>query len=53
MAEVTDAVHNRDTDSSSSSPSSSSGSSGGSIDMTKKPEKTDPDERPPFDADAT
>jgi hypothetical protein len=21
--------------------------------MTKKPEKTDPDERPPFDADAT
>ncbi|MFD7377140.1 sec-independent translocase [Streptomyces mirabilis] len=54
MAEVTDAVHSRDTDSSSSSSSSSSsGSSGGSIDMTKKPEKTDPDERPPFDADAT
>ncbi|MFG2360190.1 sec-independent translocase [Streptomyces mirabilis] len=53
MAEVTDAVHSRDTDSSSSSPSSSSGSSGGPIDMTKKPEKTDPDERPPFDADAT
>ncbi|QIY98107.1 sec-independent translocase [Streptomyces sp. S1D4-11] len=55
MAEVTDAVHSRDTDSSSSSsPSSpSSGSSGGSIDMTKKPEKSDPDERPPFDADAT
>ncbi|MFF1741079.1 sec-independent translocase [Streptomyces mirabilis] len=48
MAEVTDAVHSRDTD---STPSSSS--SGGSIDMTKKPEKTDPDERPPFDADAT
>lgn len=53
MAEVTDAVHSRDTDSSSSSPSSSSGTSGGPIDMTKKPEKTDPDERPPFDADAT
>ncbi|MFF7883115.1 sec-independent translocase [Streptomyces sp. NPDC020794] len=57
MAEVTDAVHSRDTDSSSSSspssPSSFSGSSGGSIDMTKKPEKSDPDERPPFDADAT
>ncbi|MGW1501619.1 sec-independent translocase [Streptomyces mirabilis] len=50
MAEVTDAVHSRDTD---STPSSSSSSSGGSIDMTKKPEKTDPDERPPFDADAT
>ena len=56
MAEVTDAVHSRDTDSSSSSspsPSASSGSSGGSIDMTKKPEQSDPDERPPFDADAT
>ncbi|MER5533731.1 sec-independent translocase [Streptomyces mirabilis] len=50
MAEVTDAVHSRDTD---STASSSSSSSGGSIDMTKKPEKTDPDERPPFDADAT
>ncbi|MGV9653238.1 sec-independent translocase [Streptomyces sp. NPDC003328] len=51
MAEVTDAVHGREseTPSSPSSPSSSSGS----VDMTKKPEKTDPDERPPFDADAT
>ncbi|MGW3653501.1 sec-independent translocase [Streptomyces sp. NPDC000878] len=48
MAEVTDAVHGRDADSSSSS--SSSGSSGGTVDMTKKPE---PDERPPYDADAT
>jgi len=50
MAEVTDTVHGRDADSSSSSSSSSSGSSGGTVDMTKKPE---PDERPPYDADAT
>ncbi|MEU3251014.1 sec-independent translocase [Streptomyces sp. NPDC006997] len=56
MAEVTDAVHGRDGDTSSSSStspksspsSSSSPSSGGTVDMTKKP-----DERPPFDADAT
>ncbi|WP_329271269.1 sec-independent translocase [Streptomyces sp. NBC_01451] len=48
MAEVTDAVHGRESDTSSSS--STSGSSGGTVDMTKKPE---PDERPPFDADAT
>ncbi|WP_405888613.1 sec-independent translocase [Streptomyces sp. NBC_01136] len=60
MAEVTDAVHGRDPESSSSSGASgssgtsgSSGSSGGAVDMTKKPEKPDPDERPPFDADAT
>ncbi|MFF4831996.1 sec-independent translocase [Streptomyces sp. NPDC001315] len=46
MAEVTDAVHGRDTES--SSPSTSSG---GRIDMTKKPDGRD--ERPPFDADAT
>ncbi|MER7404469.1 sec-independent translocase [Streptomyces sp. NPDC000070] len=50
MAEVTDAVHSRDSDTSSSS---SSGSSGGRIDMTKKPELPDRDDRPPFDADAT
>jgi sec-independent protein translocase protein TatB len=51
MAEVTDAVHGRDTDTpSSSSGSPSSPSSGGRVDMTKKPEE---DERPPFDADAT
>ncbi|WP_105968282.1 sec-independent translocase [Streptomyces geranii] len=57
MAEVTDAVHGREADSSSSpssssssSASSSSGTSGGTVDMTKKPE---PDERPPYDADAT
>jgi sec-independent protein translocase protein TatB len=48
MAEVTDAVHSRESD----PPSSSSGSSssGGRVDMTKKPEE---DDRPPFDADAT
>ncbi|MET7450853.1 sec-independent translocase [Streptomyces sp. NPDC005574] len=50
MAEVTDAVHSRDTDTSSASPS---GSSGGRIDMTKKPETPGDDERPPYDADAT
>lgn len=44
MAEVTDAVHSRDSDSS----SSSAASSGDRVDMTKKP-----DERPPYDADAT
>jgi len=55
MAEVTDAVHSRDTDASSSSGSAgSSGSSGGGrIDMTKKPEEPGKDDRPPFDADAT
>ncbi|MFC8372482.1 MULTISPECIES: sec-independent translocase [unclassified Streptomyces] len=49
MAEVADAVHGRDTDSSSSAPSSS----GGRVDMTKKPETPSADDRPPFDADAT
>lgn len=69
MAEITDAAHHRESESSSSpsspsspsssssssssSASSSSGSPGGTVDMTKKPEKNDPDERPPFDADAT
>ncbi len=52
MAEVTDAVHSRDSDSSSSS-SGAAGSSGGRLDMTKKPETPDRDDRPPFDADAT
>jgi sec-independent protein translocase protein TatB len=42
-------VHSRESDSS----ASANGSAGGSIDMTKKPEKADPDERPPYDADAT
>ncbi|UIX30962.1 MULTISPECIES: sec-independent translocase [Streptomyces] len=50
MAEVTDAVHGRDADSSSSGSTTASGSSGGTVDMTKKPEA---DERPPYDADAT
>ncbi|WP_217553833.1 sec-independent translocase [Streptomyces sp. GbtcB6] len=52
MAEVTDAVHSRDTDTSPSS--SGSGSSGsGRIDMTKKPDDPGKEDRPPFDADAT
>ncbi|MFE1313371.1 sec-independent translocase [Streptomyces sp. NPDC058755] len=54
MAEVTDAVHGHESEASSSSSSSSSpSSSGGRIDMTKKPEDTGKDDRPPFDADAT
>jgi sec-independent protein translocase protein TatB len=48
MAEVTDAVHGRESESSTSSPAAP-----GPVDMTKKPMGTDPDERPPFDADAT
>jgi sec-independent protein translocase protein TatB len=62
MAELTDAVHGREAESSSTSSaaaigsgsdgsaSSSSSSSGGTIDMTKKPEAA---ERPPYDLDAT
>jgi sec-independent protein translocase protein TatB len=54
MAEVTDAVHGREAESSSSSDSSgASGSSAGRVDMTKKPEEPGKDDRPPFDADAT
>ncbi|WP_406725633.1 sec-independent translocase [Streptomyces sp. GD-15H] len=54
MADVTDAVHGRDSESSSSSSSASAASSaGGRIDMTKKPEPSAADDRPPFDADAT
>lgn len=54
MAEITDSVHGRESDSSSAAAavSSSSDSSGGRVDMTKKPE-TAVEERPPFDADAT
>ncbi|WP_413758869.1 sec-independent translocase [Streptomyces sp. MMBL 11-3] len=52
MAEVTDAVHGRDADAPSSS-STPAVSAGGTVDMTKKREKLAPDERPPFDADAT
>ncbi|MEU5444002.1 MULTISPECIES: sec-independent translocase [Streptomyces] len=60
MAELTDAVNGRDTGSSSSASSSSSSgsaaatpSTGGKIDMTKKPEESEKDDRPPFDFDAT
>ncbi|MEU9224372.1 sec-independent translocase [Streptomyces massasporeus] len=53
MAEVTDAVHSRDSDPSSASSAGAAGASGGRIDMTKKPETPGPDDRPPFDADAT
>ncbi|MFG6296749.1 MULTISPECIES: sec-independent translocase [Streptomyces] len=48
MAEVTDAVHGRESDS-----SSGASSAGGRIDMSKKPETPARDDRPPFDADAT
>ncbi|QYX77680.1 sec-independent translocase [Streptomyces akebiae] len=56
MAELTDAVHGRESASSSSvsssdsSGGSSSGATGGSVDMTKKREI---EERPPYDMDAT
>lgn len=56
MAEVTDAVHGRESEApspASPSSSSSSGGSGGRVDMTKKPEPPGKDDRPPFDADAT
>ncbi|MFD8716529.1 sec-independent translocase [Streptomyces sp. NPDC059629] len=53
MAEVTDAVNSREADSASSSSSSPSSSGSGRIDMTKKPEGSGDDDRPPFDADAT
>lgn len=57
MAEVTEAVKSADSPSSSAGSSASSGSSGssagGRLDMTKKPEDPEQDERPPFDADAT
>ncbi len=49
MAEVTEAVQSADTPSSSSSSSSGSGR----LDMTKKAEDPEKDDRPPFDADAT
>ncbi|MFE3164700.1 sec-independent translocase [Streptomyces sp. NPDC059224] len=51
MAEVTEAVHGREADSSPST--GSAGSTGGRIDMAKKPEEPGKDDRPPFDADAT
>ena len=55
MAEVTDAVHGRDSEQSGTG-SAASGSPDGTVDMTKKPDlakKPDPEDRPPFDADAT
>ncbi|OQR61709.1 Sec-independent protein translocase TatB [Streptomyces maremycinicus] len=53
MAEVTDAVHSRDTDTGSSTSAMSASSGDGRIDMTKKPEEPAKDDRPPYDADAT
>ncbi|MEU1498194.1 sec-independent translocase [Streptomyces sp. NPDC005732] len=56
MAEVTDAVHSRASESSAPGSGAASGSgsgSGATVDMTKKPEKPGEDDRPPFDADAT
>ncbi|MBZ6172248.1 Sec-independent protein translocase subunit TatB [Streptomyces olivaceus] len=63
MAEVTDAVHGRDTEAAAASSTAAAASSGGGrIDMSKKadlskrPEKAEKptaDDRPPFDADAT
>ncbi|MFI6092049.1 sec-independent translocase [Streptomyces sp. NPDC051218] len=61
MAEVTDAVHGRESESSEGS-DSASGTGGGRVDMAKKdsgldmdkkPEKAAPADPPPFDADAT
>ncbi|WP_392963249.1 sec-independent translocase [Streptomyces sp. LN245] len=52
MAEVTDAAHSRESDSSAAG-GSAGGATGGSVDMTKKREKLDADEHPPYDADAT
>ncbi|WP_159772611.1 sec-independent translocase [Streptomyces sp. HM190] len=53
MAELTDAVHGRESESSSSATSGSSTGSGGAVDMTKKREKLGLEERPPYDLDAT
>ncbi|MFF7262940.1 sec-independent translocase [Streptomyces sp. NPDC008159] len=55
MAELTDAVHGRESESSSSGSASdtSSSGSGGAVDMTKKREKLELEERPPYDLDAT
>ncbi|MEV0111770.1 sec-independent translocase [Streptomyces sp. NPDC050844] len=53
MAEVTDAVHGRESESASGSEGSSDAAPGGRIDMTKKAEQAPAVERPPFDADAT
>ncbi|MEU3284912.1 sec-independent translocase [Streptomyces longwoodensis] len=50
MAEVTDAVHSRDSD---PGTAGTPGPAGGRIDMSKKPEDPGRDERPAFDPDAT
>ncbi|WP_149826541.1 sec-independent translocase [Streptomyces tailanensis] len=52
MAELTDAVHGRESETSSAA-ASTSGSSGGSVDMSKKRAALEKDERPPYDMDAT
>lgn len=60
MAEVTDAVHGRESESS-EGPDTASDAGGridmakkdGRIDMDKKPERAAPVDHPPFDADAT
>ncbi|MFF7839996.1 sec-independent translocase [Streptomyces ossamyceticus] len=54
MAELTDAVHGRESESSSSdSAVGASSGSGGAVDMAKKREKLELEERPPYDLDAT
>ncbi|MEV8016234.1 sec-independent translocase [Streptomyces sp. NPDC086554] len=61
MAEVTDAVHGRESESDASdgrdgpdgSVRTSDAASGGRIDMTKRSEQAPAVERPPFDSDAT
>jgi sec-independent protein translocase protein TatB len=60
MAEVTDAVHSRESGSAAAHPNGSglsltkeSPASSGGPDLLKKPAEPQPDERPPFDADAT
>ncbi|MEU5955686.1 sec-independent translocase [Streptomyces sp. NPDC047525] len=64
MAEVTDAVHGRESESSDGATGTDSASEAaggridmakkdGRIDMDKKPEKAAPADHPPFDADAT
>lgn len=58
MAEVTDAVHGRESESSDSASDAGGGrvdmaKKDGRIDMDKKPEKPAPADHPPFDADAT
>ncbi|MFD5817614.1 sec-independent translocase [Streptomyces sp. NPDC127038] len=56
MADVSDAMKGRVSESSaagSSAAESSGGAAGGSVDMTKKREKLEADEHPPYDSDAT